>query len=32
MMLDVEAPAKVPVNPGTVLDDDIVFQKGPVSA
>jgi cytochrome P450 len=25
--LDLEAPGKVPVNPGTVLDDDIAFQK-----
>jgi hypothetical protein len=26
--LDLQAPAKIPVNPGTVLDDDIAFQKG----
>jgi hypothetical protein len=25
--LDLEAPERVPVNPGTVLDDDIAFQK-----
>jgi hypothetical protein len=30
--LDLEAPERVPVNPGTVLDDDIAFQKGAASA